>query len=70
VRKSVVKKHFKSLENIANTLGISRAAVSQWPETVPEGAAYKLQVITGGLLRVDPNDYPPKSKTRKRAALA
>ena len=39
-------------------LGISRQAVDQWGEVVPEGSAYKLQVITGGRLQVDPSCYP------------
>ena len=58
MRKEVVIKHFGTEVAVAEALGISRQAVNKWPDTVPEGVAYKLQVMTAGLLRVDPNDYP------------
>ena len=45
-------------------LGISRQAVDQWGEAVPEGSAYKLQVITGGRLQVDPACYKKTEKTQ------
>lgn len=60
--KSTVKRHFESLEAIAQALGITRSAVSQWPEVVPEGAAYKLQFITGGKLQVVQSMYPTRRK--------
>lgn len=50
--------HFGSAAALARALGISRAAVSKWPDAVPEGSAYKLEVITGGKLRVNPELYP------------
>lgn len=59
MRKSDVLAHFdNSVQATADALGITRSAVHQWPEIVPEGSAYKLQVITGGRLRVDPSLYP------------
>lgn len=48
---------FKTQTAVAAALGISDAAVSKWGEVVPEGSAYKLQVITRGKLRVDPKLY-------------
>jgi hypothetical protein len=65
MKKSEVKKHFGSLAEAARALQISRAAVHQWPERVPEGTAYKLQVITGGRLRVHPSMYKPQRGTRR-----
>lgn len=62
--KSDAKKHFGSLDAIAQSLGITRSAVSQWPERVPRGAAYELQYITGGKLRVKASLY---GKRRARA---
>lgn len=50
---------------LAEALGISPGAVSQWGETVPEGQAYKLQVITKGALMVDPGLY---SRAKARTA--
>jgi hypothetical protein len=58
--KTTVKRHFGSLEAIAQALGVTRSAVSQWPARVPEGAAYKLQFVTGGKLRVIQSMYKPR----------
>lgn len=53
--------HFGSDEAIAEALGgKTRQAVNAWQRDggiIPEGMAYKLQVITGGRLRVDPRLY-------------
>jgi transcriptional regulator with XRE-family HTH domain len=58
MKKDDVIRHFGGTQvKVAEALGITKSAVSQWPETVPEGIAYKLQVITGGMLRVDPAVY-------------
>jgi len=53
---------YESTLEIGRVLGISRQAVDQWGEVVPEGSAYKLQVITGGRLQVDPSCYQKKAK--------
>lgn len=58
--KSTVKSHFKSSKVIAKVLGISKSAVAQWPEIVPERSAYRLQYITSGQLQVDPTLYRAK----------
>lgn len=62
MRKSDVLSHFKTQIAVAQKLGITKSAVSQWPEIIPEGMAYKLQVVTRGALLVDPTLYgPPKT---------
>jgi hypothetical protein len=60
--KADVLKHFETLEGVANALQISKSAVSQWGEVVPEGTAYKLQVLTGGRLQVKPGLYAAQQK--------
>lgn len=60
--KKDVKRHFKTLDAIAKALRITKSAVSQWPEIVPKGAAYELQVITGGVLTVDASLYAKDSR--------
>lgn len=57
MRKQTVVEHFGSEAKVAEALEISRAAVWKWPDIVPEGSAYKLQVITNGALQVDPTCY-------------
>lgn len=62
MRKSEVIEFYGHPAKVAEALDISRQAVLQWPDPIPEGAAYKLQVITAGRLRVDPAAYPNKQK--------
>ena len=49
--------HFGSRQAVADTLGISRQAVYAWGQYVARGAAYRLQVMTGGKLVVDETKY-------------
>lgn len=51
--------HFKTELALAAALGVTRQAANIWKHKgiLPEGMAYKIQVITGGLLRVDPAIY-------------
>lgn len=52
----------------ARALGITKSAVSQWDdEKIPERMAYRLQVITGGRLKVNTKAYQ-SSGTGGRAA--
>lgn len=61
MRKSDVLTHFGGVQATADALHITRAAVYQWGEAVPTGTAYRLQVMTGGKLQVDPSIYVKKS---------
>ena len=61
--KADVIRHFGSATKTAQALEISISAVSVWGKKrgdglVPRGSAYKIQLVTGGLLRVDPALYP------------
>jgi DNA-binding transcriptional regulator YdaS (Cro superfamily) len=53
--------HFGNRRKLAEALGITSQAISQWVKRkqMPEGVAYKLEVITGGALKVNPVDYIP-----------
>jgi hypothetical protein len=64
--KADVIKHFGSATKAAQALEISVSAVSVWGKKrgdglVPRGSAYKIQLVTGGLLRVDPTLYPRRA---------
>ncbi|ELY4139156.1 Cro/Cl family transcriptional regulator, partial [Cronobacter sakazakii] len=54
--KSVIS-HFGSKAAIARALGISQVAVTRWGETVPEKRAARLDHITNGVLKYDPDFY-------------
>lgn len=55
------EQHFGNRRKLAEALGITSQAVSQWAKRgqIPEGMAYKLEVITHGALKVNPADYIP-----------
>lgn len=64
--KEKVIAHFGSQIAVARALNICKQAVSNWPEIVPQGSAYKLQFLTAGILHVDPTLYPKKIVKKKR----
>ncbi len=41
----------------AKRLGVTKSAVSQWGEIVPEHIAYRAQYESGGVLKFDPSVY-------------
>ena len=55
------EQYFGNRRKLAEALGITSQAVSQWAKRgqIPEGMAYKLQVLTEGGLKVNPTDYIP-----------
>ncbi len=57
MRKQDVLSYFGGPNETAKFLGISHVAVVNWPEVIPKGRAYELQVRTKGKLRVNPTDY-------------
>ncbi|MFT6586057.1 MAG: DNA-binding transcriptional regulator YdaS (Cro superfamily) [Cognaticolwellia sp.] len=60
MRTSDVLLHFGSKTNTGKALGISKAAISQWGENVPQLRAYQIEKITGGELKCDPSFTPFK----------
>lgn len=58
MKKADVIAHFGgTAQAAAKALGITRSAVAQWKDIVPERIAWKVQFMTGGVLRVDPTMY-------------
>lgn len=45
--------HFGGVTKLAEALGLSKGAVSQWGETIPLLRAYQIEKLTGGKLRVE-----------------
>lgn len=69
--KETVIKHFGSAAAVGRAIGRAPSAVTDWPDIIPEGMAYKIQVITGGLLRVEPRMYAapiPKPRRSRQPA--
>lgn len=42
---------------VARAIGITKSAVSQWKEIIPEAMAYRVEKATKGKLKVDPSVY-------------
>lgn len=59
--------HFKTPAAVAEALGISRQAVCQWRELVPPLSASRLERVTDGKLKYDPEQY---AEWNKRASTA
>ena len=47
----------EGIKRLAKALDVTRAAIYQWGETVPERQAWKLQALSGGRLTVDRRAY-------------
>lgn len=54
MKKTDVIKHFGSQTATANALGITVQAVNAWPENIPEGRAFQIQIVTNGKLKAQP----------------
>ena len=61
-------KHFGSKAALADALGIKRSAVSQWGDTIPQGRAYQIEVLTGGALKADPAPTSGQRRPSQRVA--
>lgn len=48
--KAAIKK-FGTAANLARALGITRQAITDWGDEVPEGRAYQLEILTNGELK-------------------
>lgn len=53
MKKSEVVKHFGTQQAVADALGITIGAVSQWKEELPPNRQALIELITGGKLKAD-----------------
>lgn len=54
MKKQDALNHFGGVVELAKALGCKPQAVSQWGETIPQGRAYQIEVLTGGKLKAEP----------------
>lgn len=64
--KQTAIKFYGSCAAIARAIERSSTSVVDWPGIVPEGMAYKIQVVSKGRCRVDPSLYGKKRANGKR----
>lgn len=62
-KKDVIEYYGGSQSKAARALGLTRAAISIWPELVPLAPAYRIQVLTNNKLKVDPTLYRKAKRT-------
>lgn len=55
--KTDVLSHFKTGVAVARAVGVTKSAVSQWGDVIPEAMAYRVQAATRGKLKVNPSLY-------------
>lgn len=53
MKKNDVISHFGNATKAANALGVTKSAISQWPETIPRLRAFEIERITNGELKAD-----------------
>lgn len=64
MKKSDVLSYFGGVDKAAKALGITHVAVSKWGETIPQGRAYQIEVLTGGQLKADPIKLTPDNQAQ------
>lgn len=58
MKKQEALDHFGGVVGLAKALGCKPQAISQWGETIPQGRAYQIEVLSGGQLKADPVKRP------------
>lgn len=58
MKKETVLNYFGGVTKTAEALGISKGSVSLWGEEIPQGRAYQIESLTGGLLKAMPETKP------------
>lgn len=53
MKKAAAIDHFGSQVKLAAAIGVSQAAISKWPDDVPELRAYQIERLTHGALKVN-----------------
>lgn len=53
MNKKDVIRHFGTATKAANALGLTKSAVSQWPEKIPQRRAYEIERVTKGELKAE-----------------
>ncbi|WP_145569271.1 Cro/CI family transcriptional regulator [Yersinia mollaretii] len=57
MHKDEVIAYFGGVGKTAKALGMSHASVSGWPDPIPRGRAFEVEVVTNSSLKVDLSLY-------------
>ncbi len=61
MKKSDVIAYFGSMTKAGEALGITKSAISQWPDDIPPLRAYEIEKLTKGKLKVN---FRPETTTK------
>lgn len=53
--------HFGSQKALCEAIQRAKSTVSAWPEELPRGVQFEIQVKTGGVLKADPELFETKT---------
>ena len=53
MKKNDVITHFGTMTKAAEVLGLTKSAVSQWPDEIPQRRAYEIERLTNGKLKAE-----------------
>ena len=53
MRKNDVIAYFGTITKAATALGLTKSAISQWPEQIPQRRAYEIEKLTKGKLKAE-----------------
>ena len=59
MKKDEAIKHYGGVVQLAAALGITSQSVSQWGDTIPQGRAYQIELLTAGKLKAKPAQPSP-----------
>ncbi|MFP2768353.1 Cro/CI family transcriptional regulator [Oceanisphaera sp. KMM 10153] len=51
MKKKAAIEHFGGVVKLAEALGIKPQSVSQWPDEIPQGRAFQIELITKGSMK-------------------
>ncbi|WP_354004558.1 Cro/CI family transcriptional regulator [Aeromonas caviae] len=68
MKKSDAINYYGSAAELAKRLNITESAISQWGDTIPQGRAYQIEVLTGGALKADPATPSGQQRPYQRVA--
>lgn len=68
LKSTVVKFFGEKQQNVANALNISKGAVSQWGDIIPEAQAMRLERLTDNALVYNPEFYKNGCQTNRSVA--
>lgn len=66
--KATAVQHYGTMTAVAEALGVSISAVSQWGKVVPLESALALETLSNGAVKVERSQYPHLARADRQVA--